>query len=129
MHGDVAIARECFSCGASAFVDKEGGGDELLVAIDTVMANQLYVSPSVAESVIDLLRSPTSADGEFEVLTSRQREILQLFAEGKTMKEIASFTELSTRTVEWHKYRLMRALHVTRSAELVQHAVRMKLVA
>jgi len=129
MHGDVAIARECFSCGASAFVDKEGGGDELLVAIDTVMANQLYVSPSVAESVIDLLRSPTSADGEFEVLTSRQREILQLFAEGKTMKEIASFTQLSTRTVEWHKYRLMRALHVTRSAELVQHAVRMKLVA
>jgi DNA-binding CsgD family transcriptional regulator len=51
-----------------------------------------------------------------------------LFAEGKTMKEIASVTNLSTRTVEWHKYRMMRILRVRRSAELVQHAVRMKLV-
>ena len=78
--------------------------------------------------MIDVLRDPAGASAEFEQLTHRQREILQLFAEGKTMKEIASVTNLSTRTVEWHKYKMMRLLRVRRSAELIQHAVRMKLV-
>jgi DNA-binding CsgD family transcriptional regulator len=61
-------------------------------------------------------------------LTGRQREILQLLAEGKTMKEIATVTNLSTRTVEWHKYRMMQILRVRRNAELIRHAVQMKLV-
>ena len=68
------------------------------------------------------------SSGEADQLTARQREILQLLAEGKTMKEIASITNLSTRTIEWHKYRMMKLLGVGRSAELIQHAVRMKLV-
>jgi DNA-binding NarL/FixJ family response regulator len=109
-------------------VSKESSYDELAVAIDTVMANHQYLSPNIAAGLIDVLREPTTASTGFEVLTSRQREILQLFAEGKTMKEIALATNLSTRTVEWHKYRMMRMLRVRRSAELVQYAVRMKLV-
>jgi DNA-binding NarL/FixJ family response regulator len=108
---------------------KESGFDELIVAIDTVMANQTYLSPNVAAGLIDVLRDPAAGGTDSDRLTSRQREILQLFAEGKTMKEIASVTNLSTRTVEWHKYRMMRLLRVRRSAELVHHAVRMKLVA
>jgi DNA-binding NarL/FixJ family response regulator len=128
MHTDTELARECFNCGGAAFVTKESSYDELIAAIDTVMANQMYLSPRVAAELIDVLRDPPSSNPEFDQLTSRQREILQLFAEGKTMKEIASVTNLSTRTVEWHKYRMMRMLHVRRSAELVQHAVRLKLV-
>lgn len=128
MHADAELARECFHCGGSAFVAKESSFNELTVAIDTVLANNLYLSPSVAAGLVDVLKDPAAARTEFEVLTSRQREILQLFAEGKTMKEIAAVTNLSTRTVEWHKYRMMRMLHVRRSAELVQHAMRMKLV-
>jgi DNA-binding NarL/FixJ family response regulator len=125
MHADINLARECFNCGGSAFVTKERSYDELIVAIDAVMANQQYVSPNVA-GLADLLREPGHVSSES--LTARQLEILQLFAEGKTMKEIASITNLSTRTVEWHKYRMMRMLQVRRSAELVQEAMRMKLV-
>ena len=127
MHVDVELARECFHCGGSAFVTKESGFDELTAAIDAVVANQQYLSPDIAAGLIDASKEP-QAGADLDQLTSRQREILQLFAEGKTMKEIASVTNLSTRTVEWHKYRMMRMLHVRRSAELVQHAVRMKLV-
>jgi DNA-binding NarL/FixJ family response regulator len=125
MHADINLARECFNCGGSAFVTKERSYDELIVAIDAVMANQQYVSPNVA-GLADLLREPGRISPES--LTARQLEILQLFAEGKTMKEIALITDLSTRTVEWHKYRMMRMLRVRRSAELVQQAMRMKLV-
>jgi DNA-binding NarL/FixJ family response regulator len=128
MHADADLARECFSCGASAFVSKESTYDELTVAIDAVMANQQYLSPNIAAGLIEVATKSDAPPAEFEQLTSRQREILQLFAEGKTMKEIALATSLSTRTVEWHKYRMMRMLRVERSAELVQHAVRMRLV-
>jgi NarL family two-component system response regulator LiaR len=128
MHSDTELARECFDCGGTAFLTKDCSYDELITAIETVMTNRLYLSPNIASGLIDILREPASSGTEFDPLTSRQREILQLFAEGRTMKEIASVTNLSTRTVEWHKYRIMRLLQVQRSAELVQHAVRMRLV-
>jgi DNA-binding NarL/FixJ family response regulator len=128
MHRDTELARECFNSGGSAFVTKESAFDELLTAIDAVIRNQQYVSPNIAAELFEPSKeNATPADGS-ELLTTRQREILQLFAEGKTMKEIASITNLSTRTVEWHKYRMMQMLKVRRSAELVQCAVRMKLV-
>jgi DNA-binding NarL/FixJ family response regulator len=129
MHLDSELARECFNSGGSAFVSKESTYDELVVAIDTVMANHVYISPNIAAGLVEGLQDPASITAEFGPLTTRQREILQLLAEGKTMKEIATATKLSTRTIEWHKYRMMRLLRVQRSAELVQHAVKMKLVA
>lgn len=129
MHGETDIVRECFQSGASGFLTKESPFDELVSAIDAVMTNQKYVSPGNAAGFVEVSEDDTDGGRRFGVLTSRQREILQLFAEGKTMKEIASVTNLSTRTVEWHKYRMMRMLNVRRSAELVQHAIRMKLVA
>ena len=128
MHSDTELARECFSCCGSAFVTKDSGFDELITAIDAVMANRQYVSPRVAAGLIKASKEATVNSGDSGQLSSRQREILQLFAEGKTMKEIASITNLSTRTVEWHKYRMMKMLDVSTSAELVQHAVRMRLV-
>src|SRR4051812_48439294 len=84
MHADVELARECFNCGASAFVSKESGYDELMIAIDTVIANHPYVSPRIA-GLADVFKHPAALDKTF--LTARQREILQLFGEGKTMKE------------------------------------------
>jgi DNA-binding NarL/FixJ family response regulator len=129
MHTDTELARECLNCGAAAFVSKESSFDELSVAIDTVMSDQPYISPNVAAGAAGDLTKPAAVSNQFVPLTARQREILHLFAEGKTTKEIASFINLSTRTVEWHKYRIMRTLRVRRSAELVQYAVRMKMVA
>jgi DNA-binding NarL/FixJ family response regulator len=128
MHTDTEIARECFNCGGAAFLSKDFHFDELIAAIEAVISDRLYLSPRVAGGLIDTLRDNASTASETEKLTSRQREILQLFAEGKSTKEIASVVNLSTRTVEWHKYRMMRVLQVRRSAELVQHAIRMKLV-
>jgi DNA-binding NarL/FixJ family response regulator len=128
MHSDTELARECFKCRGSAFVTKDSGFDELSAAIDAVMANRQYVSPKLAARLIEMSKEAAVSSGDSGRLTSRQREILQLFAEGKTMKEIASRANLSTRTIEWHKYRMMKMLEVRTSAELVQHAVRMKLV-
>ena len=128
MHADVELARECFSCGGSAFVCKDSSYDELTVAIDAVMSNQLFLSSTIAGGMVESLRETASVKTDLHQLTLRQREILQLFAEGKTMKEIATITKLSTRTVEWHKYRMMRLLNVRRSAELFQYALKMKLV-
>jgi DNA-binding NarL/FixJ family response regulator len=109
-------------------VSKESGFDELVTAIESVIAGHRYLSPRLAAGLIEGAASPEASASPFEQLTSRQREILQLFAEGKTMKEIASITNLSTRTIEWHKYKMMKILGVRHSAALVQHAVRMKLV-
>jgi DNA-binding NarL/FixJ family response regulator len=128
MHVDTELARECFNCGGSAFVTKDFGFDELITAIETVMANQQYLSPNVAAGLVEILHGDAVSTPGPDELTLRQREILQLLAEGKTMKEVASITNLSTRTVEWHKYRIMKMLGVRRNAELVQQAVRMKLV-
>ena len=127
MHADPELARECFNCGGSAFVSKESSFDELVTAIESVMSGHRYLSPRIAAGLIEG-STGQSDNSPFEQLTSRQREILQLFAEGKTMKEIASITNLSTRTIEWHKYKMMKILGVRHSAALVQHAVRMKLV-
>lgn len=128
MHSDIELARECLKCGGSAFVSKTFSYDELILALDAVLAGHIYLSPNIAAGVLNTSADPASASPHAEELTRRQREILQMLAEGKTMKEIASLTDLSTRTVEWHKYRMMRILHVQRSAELVRAAVRLKLV-
>jgi DNA-binding NarL/FixJ family response regulator len=128
MHADADLARECFKCGGSAFVTKECSYEELTIAIETVLENHMYLSPSIANDVLEVMRNPTTVLSEYDQLTQRQREILQLFAEGKTTKEIGSVMNLSTRTVEWHKYRMMRILRVQHSAELLRHAVRLKLV-
>ena len=77
MHADPELARECFNCGGSAFVNKESSYDELLVALDAVVANRQYVSPSIAAGFVDLKTHPTTS-AETEQLTSRQREILHI---------------------------------------------------
>jgi DNA-binding NarL/FixJ family response regulator len=128
MHDEIDFARECLRCGASAFVTKHSGCEELLIALDAVLQNQTYLPRALADLMNDVPSEPSAESSDFDPLTSRQREILQLFAEGRTMKEIAAVMSLSTRTVEWHKYRMMRILRVQTGAELIRHAMRTKLV-
>ena len=128
MHTDLTLVRECFQCGASAFVIKQCGYDELVRALEAVLQNSTFVSSAIADEFVAFLSAPEKGDSKYEQLTLRQREILQLFAEGKTTKDIGTLMNVSTRTVEWHKYRMMRILGLERSAELVQFAAKMKLV-
>jgi DNA-binding NarL/FixJ family response regulator len=126
MHDDPQLAAEAFRLGASGYLLKHSPGDELITAIREVSSGRAYLSSQIAKGFINVLLESNSAAGG--KLTVRQREVLQLLAEGKTMKEIAAILHISPRTVESHKYEMMQILGVTTTAELVQQAVRMKLV-
>lgn len=126
MHEDPQLAADAFRLGASGYLLKHSPGEELITAIQEVSHGRAYLSSQIAKGFINvLLESKSSPGGK---LTVRQREVLQLLAEGKTMKAIAAILHISPRTVESHKYEMMQILGVTTTAELVQRAVRMKLV-
>ena len=101
----------------------------MIAAIHEVSQGRAYLSPLIAKGFIGvLLDTKSEIPAAAGNLTARQREVLQLLAEGKTMKEIASILHISPRTVESHKYEMMQILGVSTSAELVQHAIRLKLI-
>lgn len=125
MSEDADLAAEAFRRGASAYLLKTCAASELTVAVREVLKGKTYLSPAIAKDTIDfLLRSDKEMVEEGQRLTGRQREVLQLLAEGKSMKEVASVLNLTTRTVAFHKYRIMEVLNAKNSAELVQYAVR-----
>jgi DNA-binding NarL/FixJ family response regulator len=130
MHADVSVAVEAFRSGTSALVMKSATADELKEAMRVVSAGGCYLSPKFPSDLVTLLaeaaRRP-AADRTSQI-TPRQREVLQLFAEGKSMKEIASQLNLSTRTVESHKYQVMNVLGIKTNAELVQYAIKIGLI-
>ena len=130
MHPDVSLAVEAFRSGASAFVLKTASPDQFLEALRVVYRGGCYLSPEFPCDLVTLLaeaaRRPTT--DRRPQLTRRQREVLQLVAEGKTMKEVASQLNISTRTAESCKYQLMRVLGIRTNAELVQHAVKIGLI-
>jgi DNA-binding NarL/FixJ family response regulator len=129
MHREASLAVEAFHAGVSGYLLKISPGDELINAIREVALGRSYVTTLLAKDLITLLLesgSPTRGDGTH--LTPRQREVLQLIAEGRTMKEAASILNISPRTAESHKYEIMQAIGVQTVAELVQHAIRLKLI-
>ena len=127
MNEDPDIAAEAFRAGASAYLLKRSTPVELLTAIREVMLGRSYVTPLVTEQLVEsLLKVEEHKAGQ--ELTSRQREILQLVAEGRSMKEIAGVLDITPRTVAHHKYRLMDQLHIKSTAELVQYAVKHHIV-
>jgi DNA-binding NarL/FixJ family response regulator len=130
MHFDLSLAVEVFRSGGSAFVLKTASGDELKEALQTVHRGGCYLSPQFPCDLITLLaeaaRRPASEHGP--KLTQRQREVLQMVAEGKSMKEVAAQLNLSTRTAESHKYQLMKMLGIRTNAELVQYAIQIGLI-
>ncbi|HLY18299.1 MAG TPA: response regulator transcription factor [Bryobacteraceae bacterium] len=130
MHRDTQLAAEAFRAGVSGYLLKVSPGDELINAIHEVAAGRSYVTTLLAKDLITLLIEAGGAGREGgAALTPRQREVLQLIAEGRTMKEAASILNISPRTAESHKYEMMQALGVQTTAELIQYAMRLKLIA
>jgi DNA-binding NarL/FixJ family response regulator len=129
MHREVAYARRALEAGAFGFVLKHSAPDELVTAIRAALQGQKYITPAMAGEVLESIqRDPESSKDPVSSLTPRQREILQLLAEGKTAKEIAAILEISTRTVEFHKYEMMQSTGIQTSAELVHFAIKHGLV-
>jgi len=125
MHSDVSHVREAFRAGASAYVVKRSASTELLTAIRAVLKGRSYLSPLVTTDVLEIFLKKDSGAGEsFAGLTPRQREVLQLLAEGRSIKEIAGVLNISGKTVEFHKYRMLEDLGLHSIAELTQYAIK-----
>ena len=127
MNEDADLAAEAFRAGASGYLLKRSAASELLTAIREVTQGRSYVTPLITEGLMGSLLHGDDRTPSHE-LTPRQREVLQLLAEGRSMKEVASVLNLTPRTVAFHKYRMMEQLKVKSTAELVQYAVRHHIV-
>jgi DNA-binding NarL/FixJ family response regulator len=125
---DPRLAVEAFRRRASGYVLKDSAASELTTAIREAMRGRSYVSPSIAQEMADAAVVEGAGEGTLRDLTAREREVLQLLAEGKSMKEVAAVLTISPRTVEFHKYRIMELLRVRTNAELVQQAIRLRLI-
>lgn len=130
MHEDIAYARRALEAGASGFVLKHAAPAELIMAVRTVLGGGVYIPPSMTGKILSAMREGSQSDAEpAAALTPRQREILQLLAEGRTAKEIAGSLLISARTVEFHKYQMMDALGLHTSTELILFAIKNRLIA
>ncbi len=130
MHQDVAYARRALEAGASGYVLKHSAPAELVTAIRAALNGKTYLTPALAGEVLQAFKcSPEEASDPVAKLTPRQREILQLLAEGRSAKEIADTLAISARTVEFHKYQMMEALGLHHSAELLHFAIKHGIVA
>jgi DNA-binding NarL/FixJ family response regulator len=126
-HANREFVREMLKAGASAYVLKSRAYEELLRAVREVMKGKKYLSPEVARGVVDEyvgLSSSGSTNPAFIVLTDREREALQLIAEGKSTKEVADALRISVKTVESHRHNIMEKLNLRSVAELTKYAVR-----
>jgi DNA-binding NarL/FixJ family response regulator len=126
MHSDSRYVKEVFKVGAAGYLLKECAFEELANAIYTVAADQIYLSPRITHVVINdyLSKLPAARTSVFSVLTAREREVLQLLAEGKTTKEIAFSLDLSVKTVEAHRQKIMEKSDIHSVAELTKYAIR-----
>lgn len=125
MHPDAAYAANAFKAGASGYVLKHSAPDELITAIREGLKGRTYVTPLIAGKLLHSYESGSHSEVDKVLsLTSRQREVLQLLAEGRSAKEIAAILNISTKTVEYHKYRMMEDLGIKTAAELTRYAVK-----
>jgi DNA-binding NarL/FixJ family response regulator len=121
---DPELAAEAFRRGASAYLLKTSAIPELITAVREALNGRVYISPQVTKDALSEFLRSHKADRGSKTLTPRQREVLQLLAEGRSMKEAASVLNLTTRTVAFHKYRIMATLGLNTNSELVQYAIR-----
>jgi DNA-binding NarL/FixJ family response regulator len=130
MHADVTFATEAFEAGALGYVLKSAPSDEIRKAIREVLRGRRYVAPEIADDVLPfLLTGAHQTNKTVGKLTSRQREVLQLLAEGRTSKQIGDVLCVSPRTVEFHKYKMMQELGLHSTADLVRYAMKHGIVA
>ncbi len=132
MYDDEDYLAECVEIGASGYVLKDSPADQLITAIREVYRGGSYLSPRLLTRLVDDLRQQGKGglprQPRFNTLTKREREILKMLAEGRSVKEIASSFELSVKTVEAHKFNLMRKLDIHNKAQLVQYAIQKKII-
>lgn len=130
MYDDEDYLAECVEIGASGYVLKDSPADQLTTAIREAHRGGSYLSPRLLTKLVDGFRSGHGAPMQprFGTLTKREREILKMLAEGKSVKEIASEFDLSVKTVEAHKFNLMRKLDIHNKAQLVQYAIQKKII-
>ena len=124
MHADATFVAEALKAGASGYVVKRSAPEELGKAIDEVWRGRTYVTPLVTKGLREPVAVCQAHAEPFGRLTLRQREVLQLVAEGQTMKEIAQTLHISPKTVEFHKYNIMQTLGLRTAAELTRYAIR-----
>jgi DNA-binding NarL/FixJ family response regulator len=125
---DPDVAAEAFRAGASGYLLKNSAAVELLQAIEEVSQGRSYVTPLATRGLVGSFLQAPGPEKKGGELSLRRREILQLLAEGHTMKQIARILNITARTVAFHKYGMMRELGITTGAELVQFAVKQHLV-
>jgi DNA-binding NarL/FixJ family response regulator len=121
---DPQVALEAFDRGASGFLLKTCAADEVVSAVREALRGNRFLTPELKKQVTRLRRHQQQIAGEGNRLTERQREVLQLLAEGKAMKEVADILDVSAKTVAFHKYRIMEALGAKNNAELIRYAIR-----
>jgi DNA-binding NarL/FixJ family response regulator len=130
MNPDPKLAAQAFRRGASGYLLKTCATSEMVAAVRTVLQGRSYMSASSSRNDMTGLRGrPSKVVEEEDKLTDRQREVLQLLAEGKIMKEVGAILNMTPRTVAFHKYRIMEALCVNSNADLVRYAIRNHMVA
>jgi DNA-binding NarL/FixJ family response regulator len=128
MNEDPDLVGESFRAGASAFLLKQAAAFELTEALDRVLKGGAYVTPSAAKGQQEIsLREPKARDHIAEP-TARQREVIQLLAEGRSMKEVAAILNITKRTVAAHKYAVMELLQLKTNADLVQYAIKRRII-
>jgi len=125
---DPDMVAEAFRIGANGYLLKGSAGSELFLAIDAVLTGSNYVTPIIAKGMINSFIKDPGGDKVHGSLSLRQREVLQLLAEGNTMKQVASTLNITPRTVAFHKYQIMSDLEIKTNSELIQYAVKLGIV-
>jgi DNA-binding NarL/FixJ family response regulator len=126
MHASPTYAAEAFQAGASGYLLKRSAASELSQAIQSVLHGQHYLTPLITKEVLEsVIKVSTEERGKpmSTALTARQREVLQLVAEGRSTKEIATILSVSVKTVEFHKFRIMQQLDIHTTANLTKYAI------
>jgi DNA-binding NarL/FixJ family response regulator len=128
MNEDPDLAVEAMRCGASGYLLKSSAASELTHAIQKALKGQTYVTPQIARGMQKAFIKNPQATMHAKNLTPRQREVVQLLAEGKSMKEVASVLNVTPRTVAFHKYRVMEELNLKTTADLIQFAIKSRIL-
>jgi len=118
------VAAEAFRRGASAYVLKQSAAEELVAALRKVARGESYLSPLITRETVTHLLNRAKTESDEKEITTRQSEILQLLAEGKSMKEAAAILDLKAGTIAFHKYRMMQTLGLKTNAELLEYAIK-----
>ena len=128
MNEDPELAVEAMKSGASGYVLKKSAASELIQAMEFALRGKSYITPQIARGMQECFIRNPHGTGHARSLTARQREVVQLLAEGKSMKEVASVLKVTPRTVAFHKYRIMQDLGFKTNAALIQFAVKNRIV-